>query len=161
MANTWGTADVTIAISPVSLSNWGASPTFTARASAVIDFSALSGGPFSDVLVWGQTQTGAGTVGDLFAVYIYAYGTTGGTNYTDGVTGSDASITTPGVLGLARIGTIPIQTAATSTKGGPWSFRAAFGGTLPSKGGIVIVNRTNLALGGAAANHLFMFQATP
>ena len=159
MATVWGTADVVIAISPASLADWVAAK--AARQSTVIDISGLASGPFSDLLIFGQSKTVAGTIGNQALLAIYAYGTTGGTTYPDAVTGTDGAITTGDPINLPRIGIIRIPTANTSFKAGPFSLRAGFAGTLPSKGGIVLVNMTNLALSATPGDHVFYYQATP
>lgn len=88
-----------------------------------------------------------GTPADSKAVYVYAYGTAdGGSNYTDGVTGSDAAFTHPDPPNLKLIGIISCPANTNTYKGGPFSVAQAFGGVLPASWGIVVRNHTGLTL---------------
>ena len=72
---------------------------------------------------------------------LYAYGTVdGGTTYTEGATGSDAAITLTSPTNARIIGIINIVANSTTYTGGPFSVAAAFGGTLPQKWGIIVLN---------------------
>ena len=53
------------------------------------------------------------------------------------------------------IGVIPTPTGGVTYYGGSWDVAAAFGGLLPEKWGIVVVNYSGLAIGssGASANY--------
>ena len=157
----YGPADQPITISPASLADWAAAQ--AARASDVIDFEAILAalGTLSDILVFGQSKLVAGTPSTYRALYVYAYATVGGTSYPDAVTGADAAITTNNPFNIGRIGAIMMGAGNTSYSAGPWSFRAAFGGTLPSKGGIVLINLTGLALSSTDGDHIFTYQAVP
>lgn len=126
------------------------------RASAAVDFSAMTPIPL-DVLVTVQIKT-AGTMATGASAAVFAYGTAdGGTTYTDGVTGTDAAFTPAGNLKV--LGTLNAPTTATSYIGGPWSLAAAFGGSLPAKGGVVITNNTGAGFDATAGN--FVVSYTP
>ncbi len=81
-------------------------------------------------------------------LYIYAYGLIEGTAYTstgDGVIdGTEGTVTFPSVTTLPvvckLIGTIPYPVQNKAINGGPFSVAAAFGGILPDKWGIAMVN---------------------
>lgn len=74
------------------------------------------------------------------AVYVYAYASLDGTNYSGGATGSDAAYTLRSPSVLAPLGTIPTPTQNIAYRSRPMSVANAFGGVLPSKWGIVVVN---------------------
>jgi hypothetical protein len=74
------------------------------------------------------------------AIYVYAYGTAdGGSNYTGGVTGSDAAYTMDSQTPLKLIGTIPTPTQNKTYKG-TFSVAAGFNGILPERWGIYVRN---------------------
>lgn len=81
------------------------------------------------------------------AVYFYVYGTTDGTNYTDGITGTDAGFT-PGDWGnLTLLGRPLIAVQNKTHWWGPFSVAAAFGGSMPAKWGVVVKNFSGQTLG--------------
>jgi len=114
---------------------------------------------FIDAQVGGITQLGA--VGADGTIDIFAYGTYDGTNYTAGMTGSDAAITwgtntsVDGFLDLRFLGSVAVDNTDDNDdrKWGPFSVAAAFGGALPSKWGIVIRNNTDIALHATGTNN--------
>lgn len=81
-------------------------------------------------------------------LYIYAYGLIEGSAYTstgDGtIDGTEGTVTFPSVTTLPvvckLIGTIPYPVQNKAINGGPFSVAAAFGGILPDKWGIAMVN---------------------
>lgn len=86
------------------------------------------------------------------AVYFYAYGTVdGGAFYTDGASGTDQRLTT-GVRNAKLIGVLSVTSPNVVMRGGPWSVAAAFGGVLPERWGIGVVNRTGTYLSNANTN---------
>jgi hypothetical protein len=130
----------------------------SAQESTAVNFTAATNGPFADVLVMLTVKFQAGTLADEQAVTVYAYGSVdGGTTYPDAVTGSDAAITLQNPTQLARIGTLR-GASNTSVSAGPWSFRAPFGGTMPAIGGIVVENRSGIALTSTASDHVAQYQ---
>jgi hypothetical protein len=79
------------------------------------------------------------------AVYVYAY--TGiGTNYTEPCTGSEGTVTITNPNNLRLIGVLTYQTADMVIKSGVMSVATAFGGVLPAKWGLVIINYTGAAI---------------
>jgi hypothetical protein len=102
---------------------------------------------FLDALVQVKIKTNAsGTSGSGY-VAIYAYGSAdGGTDYTDGATGSDAAFTSTSPPNVRLIGIINAVANATTYIGGPISVAAAFGGILPDHWGIIIENQTGATL---------------
>lgn len=103
-----------------------------------------------DALVSAVIATGAsvGATANANIAVIYAYGSTDGTNYSDGVTGADAAQTLTSPPNLRTIGVVATPAASTTYRGGPFSVARAFGGVLPKKWGIVVVNGS----GGAFAS---------
>lgn len=88
------------------------------------------------------------------AAFIYAYGGLS-TVYSDPASGSQGTITVPDVQAnptkLRLIGTVPYNTADEVAESSPMSVAAGFGGLLPPKWGVVIVNHSGAAL--AASGH--------
>ena len=90
------------------------------------------------------------------AVYLYAYALvdTGGSAYTstgDGTpSGSEGTITFPDVtanaIPLPRLGVVPYPTQNKAINAGPFSVATCFGGVLPPKWGIALINHTGMTL---------------
>jgi hypothetical protein len=87
------------------------------------------------------------------AIYVYAYASIDGTTYPEDLTGADAAYTFKGSAGALRtalrlIGVIPaVQNE--DARWGPFSVAAAFGGVLPPKWGIVVLNYGGQTLAGS------------
>jgi hypothetical protein len=112
---------------------------------------------FLDALLFLEFETG--TVSGNKQVLLYVYGTAdGGTTYTEGVTGTDASFTRKDPTTLRPLAVIPAVTNATVHKAGPFSVAQAFGGILPDHWGIVVCNDTGAALSGTAGNNKAFYQ---
>lgn len=98
---------------------------------------------FLDALVQVKFKSGGSGVTSAGYVNVYAYGSANdGTNYGDGATGADAAITLTSPPNLKRIGIINVVAVSTTYVSNPFSVRAAFGGTMPKKWGIVIENKS-------------------
>lgn len=84
------------------------------------------------------------------AIYVYAYGSLDGTNYPESITGSDAGYTFKGSAGalktaLRLIGVIPaVQNM--NYRFGPFNVAPAFGGIMPVKWGIAVLNYSGQTL---------------
>ena len=154
----YGTATPFV-ISPANLADWAGAA--AAPGSEVVDFAAIAGGTFSDILVFGQTKLVAGSPSNFKSVGIYAYASLGDGVYPDEVTGSDAGITTNNPPQLKRIGAILTPAGNVAYRGGPWSLRAHIAGTPAAVGGIVLINMSGLALSGTAGDHVFKYQIVP
>ncbi len=114
------------------------------RASTVVDNTTNL---YLDALVVAKIKTSASALANDKAVYVYAYGSAdGGTNYTDGITGTDAAFTATNPPNVRLIGVINAVATSTTYIGGPWSVAAAFGGLLPDHWGIFVVNFTGQTL---------------
>lgn len=102
---------------------------------------------FIDALVALTIKTNASGTSATGHVDVYAYATVdGGSTYTDGATGSDGSFTPTSPTNLRLIGSINCVANAATYQGGPFSVAAAFGGVLPAKWGIVVINNTSATL---------------
>jgi hypothetical protein len=109
---------------------------------------------FLDVLVYLAVKLQTGTPAGDKAVYVYVYGSEDGTNYTDNATGSDANITLRQPTNLRPLGVISTPDSGGLTyKSGPMSLAAAFGGVIPRKWGIVVLNSTGVTLSATEGDH--------
>lgn len=103
-------------------------------------------------------KTGASGTSATGTINVYAYGSAdGGSHYTDGATGSNASFTPTSPTNLKLIGVINAVANATSYTGGPFSVAAGFG-YLPGKWGIVVQNNSGGTLDSTEANHVKVFE---
>ncbi len=130
----YGTNNQLFTITLTSLANNGQ------RGSVAIDNTSNL---FLDALVFVKIKSGASGFGSGSYANIYFYGTAdGGTTYSDGVSGTDASqtLTSPPNLPPPRVLNMPAD--ATIYDGGPFSVAAAFGGVLPDHWGIVVENKS-------------------
>lgn len=87
------------------------------------------------------------------AAFVYAYSGGSDSVYTNPASGSEGAITLPDItsnpLSLRLIGVIPYVTQDEVVESAHFSVAAAFGGVLPPKWGIVIVNHAGAALAGS------------
>lgn len=95
------------------------------------------------------------------AIYVFAYGSLDGTNYPEDLTGADAAYTFKGTAGalktaLRLIGTIPALQNE-DARWGPFPVAPAFGGILPAKWGIAVLNYSGQTL--AASNNTAQYRA--
>jgi hypothetical protein len=129
-----------------------------ARESNVIDNTVNL---YRDVLVMMRARNHATTAptGDR-AIYVYVYGTVDIATplYPDAVTGADAAITPDSPTHLKPLGSIIFTAAAQTKNAGPWSVAAAFGGRVPERWGIVVVNSTGAALDTVEGNFRKSYQ---
>jgi hypothetical protein len=109
---------------------------------------------YLDALVQLQIKLQTGTPTGDKAIYVYAYGSEDGTDYTDNATGSDASITLRSPTNLRPLGVIACpDSGALTYRSHPMSVAAAFGGVLPRKWGIVVQNLTGVTLSATEGDH--------
>ena len=149
LKNLYGTNNQSITITLASLGN-----TSYRQSTAVDNSSNL----FLDVLVQLKIKTGTGVSAQGY-LNVYVYGTAnGGTNYTDGASGTDGAMTPTSPTNLKLIGIINAVADATTYSGGPFSVAAAFGGILPDHWGIVVQNVTNAALDATGGNFTAFYQ---
>lgn len=113
---------------------------------------------YLDAHVGGSIQTGTTPTADT-NIEIYAYASYDGTNFTGGASGSDAAYTADGEEGLFKLLEV-ITVDATSDQDyvwGPVSVSQAFGGILPVKWGVVVLNNTGAALNATGTNNEVQF----
>ena len=136
-----------------TLASLASSTAGVGRQSTVIDNSTNL---FDDALVTIKVKTGATGVSATGFIAVYAFGTTdGGTTYTDSAGATDAALT---VSASRLIGTFPAIANATTYVSQQMSVAAAFGGILPAKWGIVVVNSSGAALDATEGNHAKQYQ---
>jgi hypothetical protein len=122
-----------------------------ARESTVVDNGTNL---FLDVMVYVAVKLQAGSPSGDRAIFIWAYASEDGTNYTDNATGSDAAITLRVPTNLRPLGTINTPDSGGLTyKSGPMSLAAAFGGVIPRKWGIVVQNLTGVTFSATEGDH--------
>jgi hypothetical protein len=149
----YGSSGQTITITLTSLAD---SSTAGQQSTSVSNTSDL----FLDVLIQGKIKPqNSGSISSPSAVIVYAYGSAdGGSDWPDTVTGSDGAITLNNPTQLRVLGSIYVATINVQYKGGPWSLAALYGGRMPEKWGIVVVNDCGTALSGTAGDHVFEYQ---
>jgi hypothetical protein len=92
----------------------------------------------------------SGALGNNKTISLWAHGSVDGTTFTDGLTGVDAAYTCQGnslyspQFGLRCIGAF--QPIAATRRYGPYSVASAFGGILPPKWGILLINISGQSL---------------
>lgn len=114
-----------------------------------------------DALVQVTVTTPALTPAADKAVYVYAYGALEATSPEypsddNGITGVDAAYTPNDPTNLKLIGVIPVLTASKTYRSEPLSVAAAFGGILPVKWGIVVLNKSGQALAASGNSAKYM-----
>lgn len=148
----YGTADQSVTITLASLADGGY------RQSAELDNTSDL---FSDVLVGGKVTTGTSPTANK-QIVVYAYGTVdGGTIHSGGASGSDAAYTAANneEKNLLLLGVVATHSGNDNTyEFGPFSIAAAFGGSVPAKWGLVILNDTGAALNSTGSNHDINYQ---
>ena len=138
----------------LTLASLASSSTAGRESTAVDNTSNL----FVDALVRLQCKLQTGSPANDKAIYVYAYGSEDGTNYTDPATGSDAAITLRAPTNLRLIGVISTPDSGGLTyKGGPFSVAQAFGGVLPRKWGIVVQNYSGVTLSATEGDHAYTY----
>lgn len=113
---------------------------------------------YVDVLLGGIVRTGTSPTADA-TIDIYIYASYDGVNYTAGASGSDAAYTADGEENLfKKIETIIVDgTSDQYYVWGPVSVAALFGGTMPSKWGVVIENNSGSTLNATVGNNETQF----
>jgi len=136
-----------------TLASLASSTSGVGRQSTIIDNST---GLYIDALVMIKVKTGASGVSATGYIDVYAIGTVdGGTTYTDGAGASDAGLT---VVAARKLGSFPAVANATTYTSQVMSVAQAFGGVLPAKWGIVVVNVSGAALDATEGNHAKLYQ---
>lgn len=139
---------------------YGAEQTFTVTSLHSLASSATAGwqsvavdnattDKFLDVLVYFVLDFANTAAANSKGVYVFAYSGIGSI-YTNPASGSQGTITLPDVtanqLALPQIGFIPYVTADEIVESAHFSVAAGFGGVLPQKWGVVLMNHSGAAL---------------
>lgn len=134
----YGTSNQAISITLTSRANGNQ------RGSAAVDNSSNL---YLDALVQVKVKTNAAGTSATGYVIVYAYGTSdGGTDYGDGVTGTDADQTLTNPPNLRVLGVINAVANATTYVSNPFSVASLFGGKMPQLWGIVVENESGATL---------------
>ncbi len=149
----YGTAGQALTITLTSL----ADATSAGRESLVVSNATDK---FLDVLITAKIKTqNSGTIAAPSAAFVYSYGSVdAASEFPDTVTGADAAITLNSPTQLKLLGAVYAAAINTTYKGGPWSLAALYGGRMPERWGIVIVNDTGTALSAVGADHAVEWQ---
>lgn len=140
----YGTSNQAISCTLTSLANNGQ------RGSAAIDNTSNL---FLDAFVQVKIKSGASGTSAAGVVNIYAYGTAdGGSDYGDGVSGTDAAATLTSPPNLRLIGILNMVANSVTYVSNPMSVAAAFGGFLPDHWGIVVENKSGGTFDGTTAS---------
>ena len=117
-----------------------------ARESLAVDNTANL---FLDALVQLLIESNGVPAGDC-NVLVYAYGTAdGGTTYSGGATGADAAygaVAGQLITNCKLLGIVAVDADAEVFESDVFSIASAFGGVVPAKWGIIVVNQTGQAL---------------
>lgn len=127
----------------------------SARESAAVDNTTNL---YLDALVAMQIKLNGTTASDK-ANYIYTAGTVDAATplWPDAVTGGDAAITVDSPTQLKLLGIVYQPTNSATKKGGPWSVAEKFGGVLPEKWSIIVVN-SSVSLSVTESDHKKLYQ---
>lgn len=102
------------------------------------------------VMLWAMTNATTAPTGSPY-VAAYVYGSSDGTTFPDNVSGAESTTALDNLANVKLLGVLTMRTAISALdKAGPFSVAAAFGGTLPAKWGVILVNSSGQAL--AAGN---------
>lgn len=143
----YGSNNQSITITITSLANNGQ------QGSAAVDNTSNL---YLDVLIVVIIKTNGSGTSATGVVNVYAAGTVdGGTNYTDGVTGTNAAQTLTTPPNTPLLGAINAVANAVTYVGGPWSLSGAFGGIIPDHWVIVVENKSSAALDGATGKAIY------
>lgn len=144
----------------------GASTSFTLTLASLASGSARestsvdnSSNLFLDAAVQLGLRLATGVPSGDKVINVYFYGSIDGTNYDDNATGADAALTlrTPSNFKGPHVIQTPIEGAITFKSIIP-SIAYFFNGILPVKWGIIVENKTGLALGSTETDHTYKYR---
>jgi hypothetical protein len=147
----YGTSGQAITITLASLANAAAR-----QSTAVSNTASL----YEDALLYIKITPAAAAVSATGYVNVYGYGSVdGGTNYPEGITGTDGALTFLTPTNLILLGQINIVANSTARSIGPVSFCRTYGiDRLPAQWGIVVLNETGAAFNATAGNFVVEYQ---
>ena len=138
----------------ITLASLAASSTAGRESTAVDNTSALA----VDAELYGQITTGT-TPTNNTQVEVWLYASGDGTNYSGGAAGTDGALTptTKSVLKMAII--IPVtNTSDVTHEFYIGSVANLFGGVLPAKWGVWVLNNSGVALNSTSGNHFVKYR---
>jgi hypothetical protein len=146
----FGSSGQTLMITLASLAN------NSARASAAVDNGSNL---YSDVLVFLKLKSASSGTTSTGYVNVYAYGSVdGGTTYSEGLAGSDASATLTSPPNVRLIGVVSMVAVSTTYYSALMSVASAFGGVMPDRWGIIVENKSGGAFDSTEGNHAKLYQ---
>lgn len=114
---------------------------------------------YLDALISAKFGLTTGTISAPSAVFVYAYASVdGGSEFPDTVAGTDGTITINSPTQLKLLGAVYCAAQSTVYKGGPWSIAALYGGRMPERWGVVVINDCGIALSGTAGDQAIEWQ---
>lgn len=96
-----------------------------------------------------RVSVAVGTVGSEKRVLVYAYASEDGSTFPDTITGSDAAVTLENPTVLTPAATIAVPSNSKTYESDVFSIARLYGGVLPRKWGLLVVNKSGAALSGS------------
>jgi hypothetical protein len=109
---------------------------------------------YLDALVRIKTN---GLAGSTLLVDIYVYASLDDTDYTDGATGTDAGFTAANRRNAKYLASVQLA-GATQVKAFLGSIAQVFGGVLPRRWGLIVINNSGAALSATAGDHVIEYE---
>lgn len=115
---------------------------------------------YLDVLISCKLKiANSGSISAPSAATVYAYASVdGGSEFPDTVTGADAAITLNNPTQLKVLGLVYAAAINTTYKGGPWSLASLYGGKMPERWGVVVLNDVGTTLSATGSDHAVEYQ---
>lgn len=119
----------------------------SARESTVVDDTSTT---LLDELISFHSK-GAGAAGTS-SLDVFVYTEAGSSSYSDAATGADAAFTAANRKNSRYMGSV-IMNGTADVYSSAMSLAAAFGGTMPRKWGLIVINNSGAALTNTASDH--------
>lgn len=147
-------ADIKIAYAAKATITWTGTSLAngSGRESTVVDNTSNK---YLDARIRIQTK---GQASGTALIDVYVYTALGDTTYTDAATGSDAAFTAAGRRNSRYLGSIQMNAATSAVQGELPSIASAFGGVMPDKWGLIIINNSGAALSATAGDHVIEYE---
>lgn len=114
---------------------------------------------FLDALVQVEVETSTGTIGADRGVHVFCYASIdGGTEFSGRCTGSNAAYTLDDPSALRYALYIPTPAVSTIYRAAPFSVAELFGGTVPQRWGIVVLNYSGVSLSADSGDNTAKYQ---
>jgi len=139
----------------ITLTSLSSSATAARESTVVSNASNL----YLDALVEVEVETSTGTIGNDRGCHVWVYASLdGGTQYSGKATGSDAAYTLDDPSALRYALYVPTPAVSTIYRAAPFSVAELFGGVLPQRWGIVVLNYSGVQLTATAGNNTATYQ---